>query len=50
MSRMLAEAKQADGEEDALFGPEKRGDELPEGLGRRVEWLKRLQEAKANTT
>ena len=43
---MLAEAKQVDAEEDALFGPEKRGDELPEGLGRRVELLKRLKEAK----
>jgi len=43
---MLAEAKQVDAEEDALFGPEKRGDELPEGLGRRVERLKRLKEAK----
>jgi hypothetical protein len=45
--RMLAEAKQVDAEEDALFGTEKRGDELPEGLGRRVERLKRLQEAKS---
>jgi len=44
---MLAEAKKVDTEEDALFGPEKRGDELPEGLGRRVERLKRLQEAKS---
>lgn len=47
VSRMLAEAKKLDAEEDALFGPEKRGDELPEGLGRRVERLKRLQEAKS---
>ncbi len=45
--RMLAEAKKVDTEEDALFGTEKRGDELPEGLGRRVERLKRLQEAKS---
>ena len=45
--RMLADARQVDAEEDALFGPERRGDELPEGLGRRVERLKRLQEAKA---
>ena len=45
--RMLAEAKKVDTEEDALFGPEKRGDELPEGLGRRVERLKRLHEAKS---
>ncbi len=46
VQRMLAEAKKSDMEEDALFGPEKRGDELPEGLGRRVERLKRLQEAR----
>src|SRR3989304_1710220 len=38
--RMLAEAKAVDAEKDALFGPEQRGDELPEGLGRRA---KRLQ-------
>ena len=44
---MLAEAKKVDTEEDALFGPEQRGDELPEGLGRRTERLKRLQEAKS---
>jgi transposase len=44
---MLAEAKKVDAEEDALFGPEQRGDELPEGLGRRTERLKRLQEAKS---
>jgi transposase len=44
---ILAEAKKVDAEEDALFGPERRGDELPEGLGRRAERLKRLQEAKA---
>ncbi len=45
--RMLAEAKKVDAEEDALFGPERQGDELPEGLGRRAERLKRLQEAKS---
>ncbi len=45
--KMLAEAKKVDAEEDVLFGPERRGDELPEGLGRRAERLKRLQEAKA---
>lgn len=45
--QMLAEARQVDAEEDRLFGPERRGDELPEGLGRRVERLKRLEEAKA---
>jgi len=35
--QMLADASQVDAEEDALFGPERRGDELPEGLGRRVD-------------
>ena len=44
---MLAEAKKIDTEEDGLFGSERRGDEIPEGLGRRGERLKRLQEAKA---
>jgi len=47
VQRILAEAKQADAEEDDLFGPEQRGDELPEGLGRRVERLKRLKKAKS---
>ena len=37
VSKMLAEAKRVDAEEDALFGRERRGDELPEGLGRRAE-------------
>ena len=45
--RMLAEAKRVDAEEDLLFGPEGRGDELPQGLGRRSERLRRLQETKA---
>jgi transposase len=44
--KMLAEAKEVDAEEDALFGTECRGDELPKGLGRRAERLKRFQEAK----
>ena len=47
VQRMLAEAKAVDAEEDARFGPDRRGDELPAGLGRRVERLKRLQETKA---
>ena len=33
VQRMLAEAKAADAEEDAHYGPDRRGDELPEGLG-----------------
>jgi hypothetical protein len=46
VQRMLAEAKAVDAEEDARYGPDWRGDELPEGLGRRADRLKRLQEAK----
>lgn len=46
VQRMLAEAKAVDAEEDARYGPDKRGDELPEGLGRRAVRLKRLKEAK----
>ena len=33
VQRMLAEAKAADAEEDAHYGPDRRGDELPGGLG-----------------
>src|SRR3972149_5381432 len=33
--RMVAEAKAVDAEEDVRYGAEQRGDELPEGLGRR---------------
>ena len=46
VQRILAEAKATDAEEDARYGPERRGDELAEGLGRRAERLKRLKEAK----
>jgi transposase len=45
--RILAEARVVDAEEDARYGSERRGDELPEGLGKRAERLKRLQEARA---
>lgn len=44
--RMLAEAKTLDAEEDAKYGADRRGDELPEGLGKRAERLKRLKQAK----
>lgn len=44
---ILAEAERIDGEEDALYGEDKRGDELPEGLRKREERLKRLREAQA---
>ncbi len=45
--RILAEARGVDAKEDARYGSDRRGDELPEGLGKRAERLKRLQEAKA---
>lgn len=45
--RMLEEARAMDAEEDTRFGPDRRGDELPAGLGQRAERLKRLQEGKA---
>jgi transposase len=47
VEKILAEAKAVDGEEDVRYGAECRGDELPEGLGRRKERVKRLKEAKA---
>ena len=46
MQRMLVEAKAADAEEDAHYGPDRRGDELPEELGGRTERLRHLKEAK----
>ena len=45
--RMLKEAQRVDAEEDLLFGPDGRGGELPQELGRRGERLSRLGEAKA---
>jgi len=44
--RLLEEAEALDREEDAAYGAERRGDELPEELGRRQRRLKRIQEAK----
>lgn len=45
--RILEEARVVDAEEDMRYGGDRRGDELPAGLERRVERVKRLQEAKA---
>ncbi|MCG2726950.1 MAG: transposase [Elusimicrobia bacterium] len=47
VDRMFKEAEAKDEEEDALYGKDKRGDELPEGLRERGSRLKRLQEAKS---
>lgn len=43
---LLAQAKAADDEEDARYGKNKSGDELPEELNRRETRLKRIREAK----
>jgi len=44
---ILAEAERLDAEEDARYGADRRGDELPEGLRTREERLKRLKQAQA---
>jgi transposase len=44
--RLLAQAKASDDEEDARYGRDKSGDELPEELSRRETRLKRIREAK----
>jgi len=46
VQRILAEATAVDAEEDVRYCPDRRGDELLEGLGRRAERLKRLEEAR----
>jgi transposase len=43
---LLAQAEAADAEEDARYGKDQRGDELPEELQRRETRLKRIREAK----
>lgn len=47
MKRLLDQAEKEDQEEDALFGPDKTGDELPKEIrnrNRRIEKLKEIQE------
>ncbi|MEX2105643.1 MAG: transposase, partial [Solirubrobacterales bacterium] len=44
---ILADAEATDREEDELYGPDRRGDELPEELARRESRLARIREAKA---
>jgi transposase len=44
--RLLERAEAIDAAEDAAYGPENRGDELPAELGRREERLRRIREAK----
>jgi len=44
---LLADAERVDEQEDERFGPDRRGDELPEELQRREQRLERIREAKA---
>ena len=44
---LLKQADATDAAEDALYGKDKRGDELPEELSRRESRLKKIQQAKA---
>ncbi|OGS00713.1 MAG: transposase [Elusimicrobia bacterium RIFCSPLOWO2_12_FULL_59_9] len=46
VDRLLKEAEETDSREDALYGPGRRGDELPEELARRESRLQKIREAK----
>ena len=46
VDRLLREAEETDAREDALYGPDRRGDELPEELARRETRLEKIREAK----
>jgi transposase len=46
VTQLLAQAEAADAAEDAEYGPDRRGDELPAELQRRESRLKRIREAK----
>jgi transposase len=48
VTRRLAEAERIDAAEDELYGPDKRGDELPEELRDRESRLRRIRELKAD--
>ena len=45
VSKLLAEAERVDAEEDAKYGKDQQGDELPPGLRTKEERKKRLEEA-----
>ena len=47
IKELTQRAHEIDEEEDALYGKEFRGDEIPEELQRRAERLRKIQEAKA---
>jgi transposase len=46
VKRLLEQAEATDAEEDAGYGPDRRGDELPAALARRETRLQRIREAK----
>ena len=46
VKRLLEQAEARDAEEDARYGPDRRGDELPAELARRETRLQRIREAK----
>src|SRR6266550_1688151 len=46
VEQLLAQAEATDAAEDAAYGPDRRGDELPAELQRRESRLKRIREAK----
>ncbi|NIM05271.1 MAG: IS5/IS1182 family transposase, partial [Armatimonadetes bacterium] len=45
IAEMLAEAERTDAQEDGLYGPDQRGDELPEELRRRSERVAKIEAA-----
>jgi len=47
IKEMFRQAEATDREEDRRYGPDRRGDELPEELARRETRLKKIREAKA---
>jgi transposase len=47
IAELLRRAEQADRDDDARYGADRRGDELPAALARRESRLKKIQEAKA---
>jgi len=47
IKEMFRQAEATDREEDCRYGPDRRGDELPEELARRESRLKKIREAKA---
>lgn len=47
VDRLLQDAQEIDAQEDKRYGPQRRGDELPEELVRRESRLRKIREAKA---